>query len=288
MNIAVIGSNGQLGSDLVETFVGQGWRVVGLDHSAISVEDEGNVRSVLQGIRPDVVVNTAAYHNVPLCEKDPNRSFQVNALGALHVARMAGELGAVCVHYSTDYVFDGLKGSPYVEEDLPRPLNIYGGTKHLGEEFVLAYAPKPLVLRVSGIYGKVPCRAKGGNFIMTMRKAARERPEVKVVDDEILTPTSTVEIARASVGLVKAGATGLFHMTAEGECSWYDFARVIFETLHLATPLLPVKSREFPSPVRRPLYSVLENRRLNALGVPPMAHWKDALIHFLQSSVGTP
>jgi dTDP-4-dehydrorhamnose reductase len=244
------------------------------------------VRQVLRSNRPDVVLNTAAFHVVPKCEEDPVRAYQVNSLGALNVARVCNELGALAVYYSTDYVFDGGKSTPYTEDDRPNPLNVYASTKLLGETYTVNYALKALVFRVSGIYGRVPCRAKGANFVTTMMKAAKEKPQVRVVTDEVLSPTPTTEIARRSLEVIAGGYQGLFHLVSEGACSWYEFATVIFETLGLRTPLLPTTSKEFPPPVKRPSYSALENARLRSTGLPPLPHWRDALIAFLQREYG--
>jgi dTDP-4-dehydrorhamnose reductase len=185
------------------------------------------------------------------------------------------------VYFSTDYVFDGAKLAPYVEEDCPHPLNVYGTTKLGGEYFNLAYSRRSLVLRVSGLYGRIPSRAKGTNFVMTMLKAAKERPDVRVVDDERLSPTPTSVIAERTVDLLEAGAEGLYHLVSEGDCSWYEFAKTIFEALQLKTPLIPVHGDAFPSTVRRPSYSVLRNSRLEVSGLPPMPHWRDSLLDFL-------
>jgi len=182
-------------------------------------------------------------------------------------------------------VFDGKKRAPYTEEDHPNPLNVYAATKLLGEHFTLNYGDGNLVLRVCGLYGRVPCRAKGANFVTTMLKAAREKSEVRVVNDETLSPTPTREAAGKTLDLINLGARGLFHLVSEGHCSWYEFARVIFETLSLSTPLLPVPASEFPSSVKRPSYSAMENARLRSTGLPPMPDWRSSLIAFLRSGV---
>jgi dTDP-4-dehydrorhamnose reductase len=287
MKVAVIGANGQLGSDLLREFSVRGHEVVSLTHEDIQVEDVDSVARTLRSIKPDVVLNTAAYHNVPRCEENALKSFDVNSLGALHLARISDDLGAAVVYYSTDYVFDGSKRAPYLETDSPNPLNIYASTKLVGEYYTLNHARKGYVMRVSGLYGKNPCRAKGGNFVTTMIKLARERPEVKVVCDEILTPTPTSEIASRTLDIVQSEALGLFHLTSEGECSWYEFAQVIFATLNLSTPLFSCSAQDFPSTLRRPSYAVLENARLKELGLRDMPHWRDALISFLESHRGS-
>ena len=239
MKAAVIGANGQLGSDLTAELRRRSWDVVGLTHADLRVEEYPEVRRVMQELRPDVVFNTAAFHIVPQCETDPVRAFQVNALGPLNVARACGEIGIRSVYYSTDYVFDGRTRRPYTEEDAPNPINVYATTKLAGEHFTLNNGTNNLVIRVCGLYGRIPCRAKGTNFVFTMVKAAKEKPEVKVVDDERLSPTSTKAVAAKSLDLLDTDALGLFHMVSEGVCSWYEFAKVIFETLRLSTPLEP-------------------------------------------------
>ncbi len=279
--IAVIGANGQLGSELVRYFTEQSIEVADLTHEDIEISDLDKTRDVLSVINPDAVVNTAAYHNVPVCEENPDISFKVNGIGALNLAKLSNELHYKLVHYSTDYVFDGEKGKPYIETDIPNPLNIYALTKLDGETLIRNYCDNYFILRISGIYGKTPCRAKGGNFINTMQKAARERDVVKVVRDEILTPTSVTEIAKNTFSLMQTEAYNLYHMTCNGQCSWYEFAKVIFRELKLNTPLESCLVSDFPMLVKRPTYSVLENGNLKTINLDTMAHWQQALIKFL-------
>jgi len=284
VKVAVIGSNGQLGSDLVKTFMQSGNEVVSLTHSDINIEDITSVQKVLYDIKPEVILNTAAFHVVPKCEDDPVRAFQINSLGTLNMAKVSNEINALNLYYSTDYVFDGEKKSPYIESDKPNPLNVYAATKLTGEFFTLNYSLKSVVLRISGIYGEVPCRAKGGNFITTMIKAAKEKPEVKVVNDEILTPTPTKSIAEKTLEIINKELKGLYHLTCEGQCSWYEFAEVIFSTLEFKTPLSPISVKDMPMVVKRPTYSVLENEKAKQSGISNMPYWKDALVEFLNSN----
>ncbi len=286
MRIAVIGANGQLGSDLCACFAAGGDEVAALDHDAIRVEEIDSVRRALGEAGPDAILNTAAFHNVPRCEEDPATTFAVNAQGALNVARVASEIGAVNVYYSTDYVFDGAKGAPYLESDAPGPLNVYAASKLAGEHLTSAYSERSYVIRVSGIYGAVPCRAKGENFIVKMARLARQKPEVRVVADEVLTPTPTREIARHTAPILASEAYGVYHLTCEGACSWYEFCREIFDLLEIETPLHRASVTDFPSGVRRPFYSVLENARYNALGGEPMPDWRTALRQFLDRDFG--
>jgi dTDP-4-dehydrorhamnose reductase len=280
VKIVVIGSNGQLGSDICRIING-GHSVTGLTHQDIEIADIDKVAAVLNKLKPDVVINTAAYHRLDLCEAYPEKSFRVNALGALNLAKISNDLGAVLVHYSTDYVFDGKKKQPYIESDKTNPLNIYALTKLDGEILIKNYTRRYFILRISGIYGRTVCRAKGKNFITTMQQAAREKEVVKVVDDEILTPTPVSAIARNTEKLLQTEAYGLYHMTCAGACSWFEFAGIIFRELHLKTPLISCKSSEFPVSVKRPSYSVLENKKLGSVDLDIMPDWKEALIDFL-------
>jgi dTDP-4-dehydrorhamnose reductase len=282
MNVAVIGANGQLGTDLMDVLSVR-HNVTGLNHADIEITEVESVRNALSTIKPAIVLNTAAYHIVPEAEKFPAKAFQINGIGALNLAKVCQDLNIRLVHYSTDYVFDGKKQKPYTEDDRPNPLSVYANTKLSGEYFALNYCDHSYVVRVSGIYGKVPCRAKGGNFITTMIKLANEKPEVRVVNDEILTPTPTYHIAKNTAALIETDAFGLYHMSCEGEVSWYEFAKVIWETLRLKTPLYAASVKDFPLVVKRPFYSVLENKNLNKLGINEMPEWREALIQFLKS-----
>lgn len=281
MKVAVIGANGQLGSDIVAHFSNK-CEVISLNHAQIEITNLDQSRKILNTIQPDVVINTAAYHNVPKCEEDPARSFEINGVGALNLAKLSADQDFKWVHYSTDYVFDGTKKKPYIESDCPNPLNVYALTKLDGENLIQNYCERFFIIRVAGIYGKTPCRAKGGNFIDTMIKAAASRPLVKVVQDEILTPTATTEIARNTFELIRTDAYDLYHMTSQEAVSWYEFARVIFKELSLKTPLDSCSVKDFPSPVKRPTYSALENANLKQINLDRMSHWKDALIHYLR------
>lgn len=282
MKVAVIGANGQLGTDLMDV-LSVDHDVTGLNHADIEITEVDSVKKILSTIKPSIVLNTAAYHIVPEAEKFPEKAFKINGIGALNLAKVCQELNTRLVHYSTDYVFDGEKRKPYTEDDRPNPLSVYANTKLSGEYFALNYCDHSYVIRISGIYGKVPCRAKGGNFITTMIKLANEKPEVRVVNDEILTPTPTYHIAKNTAELIKTDAFGLYHMSCEGEVSWYEFAKVIWETLQLKTPLYAASVKDFPLVVKRPFYSVLENKNLNKLGINRMPEWKAALVQFLKS-----
>ncbi len=282
MKIAVIGANGQLGCDICSAFKKENDDVVELNHDAVEIADMDSVSGALKEIKPDVVINTAAMHNVEKCEADPLNSFRVNGIGARNLAMVCNDINSLLLHISTDYVFDGKKNTPYVETDRPVPLNIYGNTKLAGEHFIESIAKRFYIVRVSGIYGRNRCRAKGLNFVDLMLKFSKERPEVRVVDDEILTPTCTLDISGQIVRLVKAdGDCGVYHATAEGSCSWYEFAREIFAILKSGVKLNRALPGEFPLKVNRPKYSVLENKFLKGQNLNKMPHWKEGLKRYL-------
>jgi dTDP-4-dehydrorhamnose reductase len=282
MKVAVIGADGQLGVDVVNRFTGEGDEVSSLTHTDIEISEIDSVSTRLKEIRPDVVVNTAAMHHVEKCEQDPQKAFAVNGLGARNLASVSRDLGATLLHVSTDYVFDGAKRKPYEETDAPQPLNVYGNTKLSGEHFVRGTCEKHFVLRTSAIYGKNPCRAKGGlNFVELMLKLARERGKVRVVDSEFVTPTRTTEIAQQIVALSRSGSYGLYHATAEGACSWYEFAAEIFRLTNTKAILEVAGPNEFPMKVPRPLFSVLENRALKSRGLNLFQPWQVGLREYL-------
>jgi len=288
MKLAVIGADGQLGSDIVELFRAECFEVVPLTIDKLDIADNGQVQRVLAEVGADVIINTAAMHQVEKCEADPLKAFAVNALGARNIAQAANAGSSHLIHISTDYVFSGDKTDPYLESDCPLPLNAYANSKLAGEFFVRSLAKKHYVLRVSGLYGKNPCLEKGGlNFVDLMLKLARERSEVRVVDDEVLTPTATKEVARQILIMLKGKAEdGLYHATAEGSCSWFEFAREIFSLSHSTVTLNKAEPGEFPVKVPRPSYSVLENHNLKKQNLNGMVFWKDALAEYMLEKHG--
>lgn len=281
MKIGIIGANGQLGMDLCSVFKEQGDQVLRYLQDRLEVTDPESVRAILAEDQPDLVVNTAAMHHVEDCEADPEAAFRVNALGARNVAHAVRDYGGYLVHISTDYVFDGGKGTPYLEDDRAIPLNVYGNTKLAGEHFVLTESPESCVLRVCGLYGLHPCLAKGLNFVELMLKLGRERDEVRVVENEFVTPTSTREVARQIAALARQPVAGLCHSSAEGSCSWHAFAAEIFRQAGVETSLQVADPSEFPMKTMRPLYSVMENAVLKEHGVNTFLSWQDGLADYL-------
>ncbi|HDI82811.1 MAG TPA: dTDP-4-dehydrorhamnose reductase [candidate division WOR-3 bacterium] len=280
MKIAITGANGQLGSDLVKELSGD-FEVVPLTHEDIEIGDPESQRMVLSGIKPDVLINTAAFHNVPKCEEERDTAYRVNGYALKELAMLCNELGTYLIHISTDYVFDGSKGKPYVETDTPNPLNTYGISKLVGELYIKNYSEDYAIVRVSGLYGLNPCRAKGGrNFVETMVYLAEQGKDIKVVDDQFITPTFTLDVARQMKIIVKNHIQGIIHCTNEGETNWYEFARAIFDISGVNARVFPRKT-DPDREIKRPTYSVLENAVLKERRINIMKHWKEALREYL-------
>lgn len=280
MKVFLIGANGQLGTDLHRILVSEGTSVVPVTHRDLDVRHADAVFAAISEARPDVVISTAAYHRVEECETQAALAFEVNALGVRNLAQACDRTDCILVNFSTDYVFDGGQQKPYSEIDLPHPLSVYGASKLSGEHLVAAVFDRCFIIRTCGLYGLAGSSGKGGNFVETMLKKAASGSPIRVVNDQILTPTFTSDLAEAVVKLIRTDRFGLMHISSEGECSWYKFAQAIFELEKLDVDLAPVLTDQFPSLVKRPAYSVLRKERLNASGIQ-IPHWEDALARYL-------
>ncbi len=280
MRIAVIGADGQLGSDLVKALRGD--EVVPLYYPDFDITETARAKRRLQEIRPDTVVNTAAFNRVDECEDDPWPPFRLNALAVRELALTGRELGFCLVHFSTDYVFDGCQTRPYVEDDPPNPLNVYGVSKLAGEYFIRALLDRFFLVRTCGLYGEAGSKEKGYNFVDRMIALSGEGKSLRVVDDQWVTPTSTAELAERLGVLIRTDRYGLYHLTNEGSCTWFGFAGEIFSLLGREVSLEPVDSRTVGARARRPSYSVLENKRAKEIGLPDFSPWQNALREYLR------
>ena len=279
MRILLIGGSGQLGSDLRAMAVGR-HEVTAPPHAEADVTDPATIDAAVQAHRPDAVIDAAAFHKVELCEEDPARAFAINAVGAANVALAARTSGARCVFVSSDYVFDGEQRQGYVEDDPPRPLNAYGVSKVAGETLVRNACPDSLVVRGSGLFGHAGSSGKGGNFVETMLSKAAAGESISVVDDQIFAPSSTRDMAeRILLLLERRVPPGTYHVANGGSCSWYGFAKAIFEIEGLKPDLTPRPAGE--QAVRRPRFSVLLDTRAVRLGLPANRSWRDALAWYL-------
>jgi len=279
MKIAVIGADGQLGSDLMRALEGD--EVVPLCYPEFDVTRPERVRSVFRDLRPETVINTAAFHRVDECEDNPESAFRVNAIAVRDLALLADDLGFVLVHFSTDYVFDGRKRAPYVESDPPNPLNVYAVSKLAGEFFVRALVKRHFLIRTCGLFGESSSREKGYNFVDRMIALAEEGRTIRVVNDQWVSPTASAELAERTAELIRTDQYGLYHLTSEGQCTWYQFAREIFVLLGRSPRLEPVDSKSYGAKARRPLYSVLENKRAKEVGLRDFSAWNEALRVYL-------
>ncbi len=281
MRIALIGAAGQLGHDLLEVLDAD---VCALDLPAFDVTDAAQVDEVLRAERPDCVINCAAATNVDGCEDDPEAAWRVNALGAGYVAQAAAALRARVVFISTDYVFGlaGARDAAYVESDPPGPISMYGVTKLAGEYLTAAGNRRHLIVRSCGLYGHAGARGKGGNFVETIRRLARERASLRIVHDQRLSPTSTRALADRLARLLDTDATGTLHVAARDHCTWYEFAQAIVELVGADTKVEPIRSCDYPMKARRPAMSALSSERLAHLGIEPCPPWREMLAQYLQ------
>ncbi|PWU00631.1 MAG: dTDP-4-dehydrorhamnose reductase [Terriglobia bacterium] len=279
MKVLLIGYRGQLGMDLQRTFASEDVMLAG--HDTLPVEDAARVDAFLNENRPQLILNCAAFHRVDDCEDQAEAAFAVNVFGVRNLALAARKIGAVLVHFSTDYVFDGPQRNPYIETDAPCPKCIYGVSKAAGELMLQSICPTHFLFRVSGLYGYAGSREKGTNFVETMISLARQGKPIRVVNDQVLTPTSTMDVAAAVRQIVTTGQYGLYHLTNAGQCSWYEFTEAIFHNAGLTPDLTPVSSEAFPTRAKRPNYSVLDNRRLRNAGFSDLPDWRDALKRYV-------
>lgn len=279
--VAVVGSAGQLGTDVVRALDAAGYRVIALSHAEIEVTDQGSVSRALTSHRPRVVVNCAAYVGVDAAEDEPDAAFRVNATGALHVARVSAELGARCCYVSTNYVFDGRQDAPYREEDAAHPLGAYGVSKLAGEGLVRKTSPEWLIVRVCGLFGRAGVGGRGRNFIEAILAEARAGKPLKVVQDARVSPTYTVDAAEGIAGLVGRGARGIVHVANGGSCSWYDLARRAVELCRLSVPIEPILASASQRRAPRPKNSTLDAARFANLVGYPLPSWEDALKRYL-------
>ena len=285
MKIALIGVDGQLGTDINIYFKGKGIELKGLvGLKDIDVCDYKMSDSILKSINPDLVINTAAFHDVDLCEDEVLSAFKVNVMGVKNLAMICKGIDVPLMHFSTDYIFDGKKKKPYIEDDCARPLSLYGISKLAGEQVMQYILDKYYIIRLCGLYGHAGCVGKGNiNFVEQMIKLSENKKEIKVVNDQIVTPTSTLDVAKKLFELIQTGKYGIYHMTNTGSCSWYEFTCEILKLMKLTTRVLPTTTDQFGAKARRPQYSVLDNSNLRKIGLADLRNWKEALKDYIES-----
>ncbi len=290
MKILITGSKGQLGNELKD-IINKGYSEIGkvseciknsqvfdFDVDKLDITDLKSVKNVLNTIKPDVVINCAAATNVDGCESDEDFAFKVNALGPRNLAMVCEEMGAKLVQVSTDYVFSGVGEKPLTEYDLTAPYSVYGKTKLLGENYVREFCSKYYIVRTAWLYGYV-----GHNFVYTMRRLGKEKDSINVVNDQIGNPTHANDLAYHILKLIETDEYGIYHCTGKGECSWYDFAKMIIELSGEECIVNPCTSEEYKTPAKRPEYSSLDNMMLRNTVGDEMRNWQDAIKSFIEN-----
>jgi dTDP-4-dehydrorhamnose reductase len=282
----LIGCNGQLGTELTKlwpTRPGLAKReLVGLTHAELDITNEAQVTAAVEELRPEIVINTAGFLRVDECERVPDHAMLVNGIALKYLAAACAKHRSVLVHFSTDYVFDGTKGSAYEEGDASAPVNAYGVSKLAGEQFVRYGRPDDhMIVRTSGLYGPAGSASKGGNFIETMLRLAAAGKSLAVVDDQVFSPAYAPDLAASVLRLIEDGARGTFHVTNAGATSWYAFAERALQLAGLKPELRPVSTAEYAAPAARPRYSVLDNAKAHSAGLPQARPWEDALAEYM-------
>jgi dTDP-4-dehydrorhamnose reductase len=285
VRVLLLGKNGQVGWELERSLAPLG-EVAAFDHRGLDLTDPGMIIARVREVKPAVIVNAAAYTAVDKAEADNDRAMAINGTAPGILAEEAGRLGAMLVHYSTDYVFDGTKAAPYREEDKPNPINAYGRSKLAGEHAIRATGCRHLILRTSWVYGM-----RGSNFLVTMLRLARARPELRVVADQFGAPTWARHLADATAILLgkietrQAGATGIFHLAAAGETSWHGFAAAILRATGSSASVVPIPTTEYPTPARRPANSRLDGGRLLETWGIGLPDWEQGLAQCVAAGV---
>ncbi len=281
--ILIFGGGGQLGVELCREFERRQWTVQRFDRQSLDVTDPDRVEQVIGSANANTVINAAAYNQVDIAEQEPMAAYQANALAVRNLAMACRQSGAQLIHYSTDYVFDGTKGSPYVESDTTHPLGAYAVSKLAGELYAQAYLSDPLIIRTSGVFGPGGMFTPRGNFVEVMLRLGNGTSPIRVVEDHFASPSYAPAMAVRTVEMVEKGLRGTFHMGGGEAISWYSFAKLIFELAGISPELQPTDERAYRTAARRPKYSALSNQKLEAAGITPMPPLREAVSDYLRA-----
>jgi dTDP-4-dehydrorhamnose reductase len=281
MKILIIGKTGQLGSALLKDALAIGHDVFAPSKQELDILNEASFLEAMVYYKPNVVINTASFHNVPLCEIEPVKAFQSNCIAVKKMAEITNEFDAWFVTFSTDYVFSGEKGRPYIESDIPGPLQMYGLSKLAGEYAALSYN-KSIIIRTCGLYGMQGATSKGGNFVDNRIKDSKQNVRMEISNDQTVSPTYAGDLSKAVLQLIDhpAKESGIYHLVNEGYSTWYEFTKEIFNILNIDVELVPVDRRGKTGKMRRPLFSALKNETGAKIGID-LPNWKDALSRYL-------
>ncbi|WP_047517733.1 dTDP-4-dehydrorhamnose reductase [Methylophilus sp. Q8] len=285
MKILLIGKSGQLGSSILQA--NKDFDILAPDRAVLDIDNFDSVENIINNFRPKVVINTAAFHNVPLCETQPLNAFNTNCVSVGNLAKICKKYDTKLITFSTDYVFDGEKKKPYVEDDQPKPLQYYGVTRLAGEQIALGINPQTLIIRTCGLYGFNGAQSKGGNFVDQRINDARNLRTIEMGCDQTVSPTNALDLAEATLKLIKhyKSCTGIYHLANAGSCTWYEFTLAIYQALQLNLEVIPINRNGLSGEMKRPLYSALANTRANALGIT-MRNWELALKDYIERKYG--
>jgi len=281
MKILIIGKTGQLGGALIEDAIAAGHDVFAPDKHELDITNKQSFLTAMKQFLPDVVINTAAYHNVPLCETNPTRAFQTNCIAVKEMAEISSDFNAWFISFSTDYVFDGKKRAPYTESDTPKPLQMYGLSKLAGEYAALSYQ-NSIIIRTCGLYGLQGATSKGGNFVDNRIKDAEKNTYLEVGNNQTVSPTYTGDLSKAILQLIEQPSkeSGIYHLVNQGYCTWYEFTKEIYRIMNIGIELVPVNRKGKTDNMRRPLFSALKNENAAKIDIN-LPDWRDVLIKYL-------
>ena len=280
-NVVVFGAAGQLGVELVQLLKARGYTVHPFNRASVDITNYSLLEQTLGPLDPHAVINAAAYNQVDVAEQEPQAAYAANGLGVRNLAVACRQLDSLLVHFSTDYVFDGQLGRPYVEDDRTHPLGAYAVSKLAGELYAQAYLENPLIIRTSGVFGPGGLRTARGNFVELMLRLAQTGQPIRVVEDHVASPTYAPALAKVTIDLMESPHRGVLHAGGGEAISWFDFAKKIFQAAGLTPELRPTNEREYRTAARRPKYSALANARLAESGVAPMPPLDEALAAYM-------
>ena len=276
MKVLVTGVKGQLGYDVVKDLKKRGHEPIGVDREEMDLMNNDAIREFIMNTRPEAIIHCAAYTAVDKAEEEVEVCYQVNAEATKVIAECAKELDITLIYISTDYVFDGTKEGEYVETDVPNPINVYGASKLLGEQYVQQLLEKYYIVRISWVFGE-----NGNNFIKTMRRLGSERDELNIIHDQVGSPTYTADLAPLLVDMMETNNYGIYHATNEGTCSWFEFANEIFKQSNIEVKTNPITTDQYPTAAKRPMNSRMSKDKLTEFGFALLPSWEEALNNYL-------
>ena len=279
MKVLVTGVNGQLGYDVVKELKKRKHQAVGVDRERMDLTSTEQIKECIYNVNPEAIIHCAAYTAVDKAEDEEELCRRVNSIATKDIAECAKKLDIPMIYISTDYVFDGTKDGEYTEEDMPNPINVYGKTKYEGEVYVQKLLDKYYIVRISWVFGE-----NGNNFIDTMLRLAKDKDEINVINDQVGSPTYTKNLAPLLVDMIETDKYGIYHATNEGFCSWYEFAKEIFDVVGINIDVNPISTSQYPTKAMRPMNSKMSKTKLIDNGFKPLRSWKEAVGEYVRNA----